>query len=206
MERTSISPETSAVVPGRRKSKAATFEYYWPSTWGKKAMHNKTENECFLSLKILSPSHIQQIRLRERFKKILTLTKKKRRRNFWATGSGGRGRAVGEGGREQFVIHWLQAIHHRNWVSNAASSESLLPCQRFNTLHWECKSCWKFGTNYTAPCCTPPARCAARVRAHGSNMCTHAHTCAASCKCTRQSLEAEHPSCPVGIHRASTLA
>lgn len=41
-------------------------------------MHNKTENECFLSLKILSPSHIQQIRLRERFKKILTLTKKKK--------------------------------------------------------------------------------------------------------------------------------
>lgn len=60
----------------------------------------------------------------------------------------------GEGGREQFVIQWLQAIHHRNWVSNAASCESLLPCQRFNTLHWECKSCLKFGTNCTASDCT----------------------------------------------------
>lgn len=134
-ERTSISPRQAEWCWGDGRAKQQVLNITDPALG--KGNAQQDEKWMLFSLKILSPSHIQQIRLRERFKKILTRTKKLL--------SHGRG-WVGEGGREQFVIQWLQAIHHRNWVSNAASCESLLPCQRFNTLHWECKSCLKFGT------------------------------------------------------------
>lgn len=146
MERTSISPRQADCCRGDGRAKQQILNITDPALG--KGNAQQDEKWMLFSLKILSPSHIQQIRLRERFKKILTRTKKKLL-------SHGRG-WVEEGGREQFVIQWLQAIHHRNWVSNAASCESLLPCQRFNTLHWECKSCLKFGTNCTASTALSP--------------------------------------------------
>lgn len=91
MERTSVSQRQAEWRWGDRRAKQQVLKITDPAFGKAKAQQD--EKGMLFGVKILSPSHIQQIRLRERFKKILTCTKKK----LQSCGRGRVGKVVGSG-------------------------------------------------------------------------------------------------------------
>lgn len=94
LKRTSVAQDKQQSGAGEKEAQSSKFlnitDPAFGGGGGRKGNAQQDEKWLPFSLKILSPSHIQQIRLRERFKKILTHTE-----NFWAVGGGESGKMVG---------------------------------------------------------------------------------------------------------------